>query len=64
MTATGDAQLLDRERAAATLRPAQQLQRALGGGGYTDDPYPMWHELREQAPVHAGIVHELTGYAG
>ena len=34
------------------------------GGGYEDDPYPIWHALREQAPVHAGIVHELTGFAG
>jgi len=32
------------------------------GGGYHDDPYPRWHELRETGPVHEGIVHELTGY--
>ncbi|MCX4090882.1 cytochrome P450 [Nocardia sp. alder85J] len=31
------------------------------GGGYTGDPYPAWHRLREQAPVHRGTVHELTG---
>ncbi|WP_436775276.1 cytochrome P450 [Yinghuangia sp. YIM S09857] len=34
------------------------------GAGYRDDPYPVWHRLREEAPVHRGIVHELTGYAG
>jgi cytochrome P450 len=32
------------------------------GGGYHDDPYPRWHELRETGPVHEGIVHELTGF--
>jgi cytochrome P450 len=35
---------------------------ALFGGTYDQDPYPIWHRLREQAPVHAGIVHELTGF--
>jgi cytochrome P450 len=34
------------------------------GGGYTDDPYPVWAGLREKAPVHEGTVHELTGFAG
>ncbi|EME23448.1 hypothetical protein G419_02390 [Rhodococcus triatomae BKS 15-14] len=31
------------------------------GGLYSGDPYPIWHRLREEAPVHAGTVHELTG---
>ncbi|MBM3671352.1 MAG: cytochrome P450 [Actinobacteria bacterium] len=31
------------------------------GGSFEDDPYPIWRALREQAPVHEGIVHELTG---
>lgn len=31
------------------------------GGRYEDDPYPIWHRLREQGPVHSGTVHELTG---
>src|SRR4051812_50082290 len=31
------------------------------GGAYDDDPYPIWRALREQAPVHAGTVHELSG---
>jgi cytochrome P450 len=31
------------------------------GGHYTADPYPIWHGLREQAPVHEGTVHALSG---
>jgi cytochrome P450 len=31
------------------------------GGSYEDDPYPVWAELREQAPVHEGTLHQLTG---
>ncbi len=61
MTATGDAQLLDREEL-RRLFDLRSSYNAHSGGGYTDDPYPRWHALREQAPVHAGIVHELTGY--
>jgi cytochrome P450 len=34
---------------------------ARSGGGYQDDPYPAWHRLREQATVHPGTLHELTG---
>jgi len=30
------------------------------GGQFTDDPYPIWHGLREQAGIHEGTVHELT----
>ena len=37
-------------------------QHALTGGGYRGDPYPVWHRLRESGPVHAGVVHELTGW--
>lgn len=37
---------------------------ALLGGTYHDDPYPTWHRLREQAPVHPGVLHELTGFEG
>ncbi len=32
------------------------------GGAYDNDPYPVWHALREKAPVHPGVVHELTGF--
>jgi cytochrome P450 len=34
------------------------------GGGYTEDPYPVWAQLREEAVVHEGTVHELTGFPG
>ncbi len=34
------------------------------GGRYYDDPYPIWHRLREQGPVLPGILHELTGVSG
>lgn len=34
------------------------------GGGYTADPYPIWHRLREQGPVLAGTLHQLSGVAG
>ena len=63
MTATGDAQVLDRDEL-RRLFDLRSSYNAHSGGGYTDDPYPIWHSLREQAPVHEGIVHELTGYPG
>lgn len=31
------------------------------GGWYEDDPYPIWADLRERAPVQPGTVHELSG---
>ncbi|MGE0878714.1 MAG: cytochrome P450 [Acidimicrobiia bacterium] len=43
------------------LRSATNLH---SGGGFHDDPYPTWKELREKAPVHVGTPHELTGYFG
>jgi cytochrome P450 len=58
---SGAGPVLDRER----LRELFDLRSSYNvrsGGDYRDDPYPVWHELREQAPVHPGIVHELTGY--
>jgi cytochrome P450 len=63
MTATGDAQLLDRDEL-RRLFDLRSSYNARSGGGYTDDPYPKWHELRAQAPLHEGIVHDLTGYPG
>lgn len=36
---------------------------ALMGGGFQDDPYPIWRRIREQAPVHPGTVHDLTGFS-
>ena len=32
------------------------------GGAYAADPYPVWHELRQQATVHPGTVHALSSY--
>ena len=37
---------------------------ARSGGDLTVDPYPVWHRLREQAEVHEGTVHALTGHPG
>ncbi len=53
---------LDRER----IRQLFDLRVRNGGayGGYTDDPYPRLHQLRETGPVHPGTVHELLGYEG
>jgi cytochrome P450 len=63
MSATGDAQLLDREEL-RRLFDLRSSYNAHSGGGYTDDPYVCWHALREQAHVHQGVVHDLTGYPG
>lgn len=38
----------------------RSASNALTGGWYEEDPYPIWHELREQAPVHEGTFHDLT----
>jgi len=54
---------LDRER----LREVFDLRSDAHAGsvaGYTEDPYPKWHQLREQAPVQPGTLHELTGFHG
>ena len=51
---------LDRER----LRELFDLRSSYNeytGGNYHDDPYPIWHRLREQGPVLPGTLHELTG---
>jgi cytochrome P450 len=34
------------------------------GIGIVDDPYPRYHELRAQCPVHAGTLTEKWGFAG
>ena len=68
-----DARLGDRMSATGEVLDASRVRRlfdlrtntnALFGGGYEEDPYPAWRALREQAPVHQGIVHELTGFEG
>lgn len=53
---------LDRER----IRDLFDLRRRAGGRyvGYTGDPYPAFQRLRETGPVHAGVMHELIGFAG
>jgi cytochrome P450 len=51
---------LDRDR----IRELFDLRSSFNdysGGSYGDDPYPRWHELREQGPVVEGTVHELCG---
>ena len=54
---------LDRNR----IRELFDLRKNVGmnaGGDYTDDPYPIWRDLRSQSVVHEGTVHALTGYPG
>ena len=63
MTATDDAELLPRDEL-RRLFDLRSSHNAFSGGGYTDDPFPKWHALRESGPVHAGVVHELTDYPG
>ena len=41
MTAAGDAQVLDREEL-RRLFDLRSSYNADSGGGYTDDPYPVW----------------------
>ncbi len=58
MSATG--QMLDLER----VRELFDLGGSYlewTGGKYRDDPYPIWQRLRQEAPVHPGIVHQLMG---
>ncbi len=63
MTGVERARLLDRDELRKYFDLRSPLM-VLTGGDYTDDPYPIWRELREQAPVHEGTVHGLTGYPG
>lgn len=63
MTPAPETVTLDPERI-RTLFDLRSSFNAHSGGQYTDDPYPVWHELREQAEVHEGTVHELTGAGG
>ena len=52
--------LLDRDRV-RELFDLRGAYLSLIGGDYRDDPYPTWHRLQAEAPVHPGTVHELTG---
>ena len=58
-----EAHLLDRDRI-RDLFDLRSSYNARSGGDFTADPYPVWHRLREQAEVHEGTVHELTGCPG
>ncbi len=60
---TDASQVLDVERV-RELFDLRANYNAMFGGGYEDDPYPVWAGLRERAPVHPGVVHELTGFEG
>ena len=51
---------LDRDRL-RELFDLRSSYNAYTGGTYEDDPYPVWHRLREEGPVLPGILHELTG---
>jgi cytochrome P450 len=63
MSDASNAQTLDRDEL-RRLFDLRSSRNSFSGGGFTVDPYPIWRELRERAPVHEGIVHELTGYPG
>lgn len=57
---TGTEQLLDPERVRRLFDLAGSVQ-GWNGGHYDADPYPVWHQLREQGPVLEGTVHSLSG---
>ncbi|HUN31855.1 MAG TPA: cytochrome P450 [Trebonia sp.] len=63
MSGSPQAVALDRERI-RELFDLRSSFNAGSGGDFTTDPYPIWHRLREQAEVHEGTVHELTGAGG
>jgi cytochrome P450 len=54
------ASTLDRDRL-RELFDLRSSYNVYSGGTYQDDPYPVWHRLREEGPVLPGILHELTG---
>ena len=58
---TGDAGSSSTWTGSASSSTWPATTNGCNGGNYREDPYPVWHELREQAPVHAGTVHELSG---
>ncbi len=54
---------IDRRRL-SELFDLRSSTNAASGGGYTEDPYPAFHRLRDSGPVHPGTVHALLGYQG
>jgi cytochrome P450 len=63
MSGSPEAVTLDPERI-RELFDLRSSFNAFMGGQFTDDPYPIWARLREQAEVHEGTVHALTGASG
>jgi cytochrome P450 len=63
VTTNDSVRLLDRERV-RTLFDLRGNYAVAASGKYEGDPYPIWHRLREQAVVHPGTLHELTGFEG
>ncbi len=57
---TGTRQLLDLDRVRRLFDLAGNVQ-GWNGGHYHADPNPIWNGLREQASVHEGTVHALSG---
>lgn len=57
---SGAQQLLDLDRVRQLFDLSSNVH-AGNGGNYRQDPYPRWHALREEAEVHPGTVHELSG---
>ncbi len=53
MSAAGDAQVLDRDEL-RRLFDLRSSYNAHSGGGYTDDPYPVWQTLRASGPDPRG----------
>jgi cytochrome P450 len=56
-------QMLDVERVRKLFDPRSSYVAEICGS-YDEDPYPVWHALQERAPVHEGVLHELTGVSG
>jgi cytochrome P450 len=56
-----DSEVLDRSRI-RELFDLRSEHNSQSGGGFTEDPYPTFHRLRESGPVHPGVVHEMLGW--
>jgi cytochrome P450 len=54
---------LDRARI-RTLFDLSSEVYASRGGAFAEDPYPVFHRLRETGPVHPGAPHEALGWTG
>lgn len=60
MSGSSHVSKLDRDR----IRELFDLRSSFNdysGGSYSEDPYPVWHDLRARGPVVEGTVHELSG---